>query len=109
MAPQFDIAPEQVPSPAHFLYTQFLETKPGTPTREDEDLSGQTAIVTGGNTGIGLDVARILLDLGLSKLILGVRNVEGGEAHNLLQHAYWRRGSLYTIAGSVLTCEGEVA
>ncbi|KAK9423374.1 hypothetical protein SUNI508_04268 [Seiridium unicorne] len=38
----------------------------------------KTAIVTGSNTGIGLECARQLLDLGLSKLILAVRNEDKG-------------------------------
>lgn len=45
------------------------------------DLRGQTAIVTGSNSGVGLETSRQLLDLGLSKLILAVRDEEkGGQA-----------------------------
>ncbi|KAK8139985.1 hypothetical protein PG984_000051 [Apiospora sp. TS-2023a] len=42
------------------------------------DLRGQTAIVTGSNSGVGLETSRQLLDLGLSKLILAVRDEEKG-------------------------------
>ncbi|KAI8628721.1 retinol dehydrogenase 12 [Xylariaceae sp. FL1651] len=48
-------------------------------TRPDSDLMGKTAIVTGSNTGIGLECARQLLDRGLSKLILAVRDESKGE------------------------------
>ncbi|KAK8036449.1 hypothetical protein PG991_001586 [Apiospora marii] len=45
------------------------------------DLRGQTAIVTGSNSGVGLETSRQLLDLGLSKLILAVRDeVKGRQA-----------------------------
>ena len=48
--------------------------------RSEVDLGGQTAIVTGSNTGIGLEASRQLLDLGVSKLILAVRSISKGEA-----------------------------
>jgi len=41
-------------------------------------LSGKTAIVTGGNTGLGYETALQLLGLKLSKLILAVRSLERG-------------------------------
>jgi NAD(P)-dependent dehydrogenase (short-subunit alcohol dehydrogenase family) len=43
-------------------------------------LAGQTAIITGSNTGIGLASARVLLGLGLSNLIMAVRSTEKGSA-----------------------------
>jgi NAD(P)-dependent dehydrogenase (short-subunit alcohol dehydrogenase family) len=43
------------------------------------DLVGKTAIVTGSNCGIGLEVARQLLDRGLSTLILAVRDEANGQ------------------------------
>ncbi|KAI8297010.1 Short chain dehydrogenase yanD [Colletotrichum sp. SAR11_59] len=42
-------------------------------------LSGNTAIITGGNTGLGYEAAIQLLDLKLSYLILAVRSLERGE------------------------------
>jgi hypothetical protein len=45
----------------------------------DVNLDGKTAIVTGSNTGLGLECARQLLDLGLSKLIIAVRDESKGE------------------------------
>ncbi|KAM4066422.1 short chain dehydrogenase [Hirsutella rhossiliensis] len=44
----------------------------------DVSLQGKTAIVTGANTGVGFQTCRQLLDLGLSKLVLGVRNEQKG-------------------------------
>lgn len=42
-------------------------------------MTGKVAIVTGANTGIGLDCARQLLDLGLTKLVLAVRDEAKGQ------------------------------
>ncbi|KAK4926264.1 hypothetical protein LTR49_006736 [Elasticomyces elasticus] len=44
------------------------------------DLAGQTVIVTGSNTGLGLEAARHVARLGASKVILAVRTVSKGEA-----------------------------
>ncbi|OTA98012.1 hypothetical protein M426DRAFT_326314 [Hypoxylon sp. CI-4A] len=43
------------------------------------DLLGQTAIVTGSNTGVGFATGRQLLELGVSKLILAVRSEDRGK------------------------------
>lgn len=43
------------------------------------DLPNQTIVVTGSNTGLGLEASRHLLRLGVGKLIMGVRNLEKGE------------------------------
>ena len=42
-------------------------------------LVGQTAIVTGATLGLGLETSRQLIQLGLSTLVLAVRNIEKGE------------------------------
>ncbi|CAG9951067.1 unnamed protein product [Clonostachys rosea f. rosea IK726] len=44
------------------------------------DLTGKVAIITGGNTGLGLHCARHLLSLKLFHLILAVRSPKKGEA-----------------------------
>lgn len=44
------------------------------------DLRGRIAIVTGSNTGIGLECSRQLLNLGLTKLILAVSDEAKGQA-----------------------------
>ncbi len=50
------------------------------------DLSQQTIIVTGANTGLGLETSRHLLRLGVGKLIMAVRSPAKGDAakHDLL-------------------------
>ena len=45
--------------------------------RESTDLRGRRGLVTGGNRGIGLEVVRLLSDLGL-KVFLGSRDLEAG-------------------------------
>ncbi|EAA34042.1 NAD(P)-binding protein [Neurospora crassa] len=72
---KFNVTPEQQASLPHFFYQQ-LTCKPKPVT--GANLNGKTAIVTGSNTGIGLETARQLLDLGASKLILAVRNETKG-------------------------------
>ncbi|KAI1743929.1 hypothetical protein F4680DRAFT_407953 [Xylaria scruposa] len=53
-------------------------TPPYTAPISTGDLVGKTAIVTGSNSGIGLECARQLLDRGLGKLILAVRDERRG-------------------------------
>ncbi|OHF01518.1 hypothetical protein CORC01_03274 [Colletotrichum orchidophilum] len=59
---------------------------PVTPLPDNLNLHGQTAIVTGATSGIGLALARQLLLLGASPVILAVRDVPKGESvgRNLL-------------------------
>lgn len=61
---------------ASFLYSQFLVTLP----KPTKDFSGQTIIVTGSNTGLGLEAARHLSHLNTTLIILAVRNKAKGEA-----------------------------
>jgi len=63
---------------AHFLYRQLLVTPKAPPATTN--LNGQTAIISGSNTGLGLEAARQLLDLGISHLILAVRDETKGHA-----------------------------
>lgn len=63
---------------AHFIYRQLLVTPKPPPSTTD--LNGQTAIISGSNTGLGLEAARQLLELGLSHLILAVRDDTKGHA-----------------------------
>lgn len=58
-----------------FIYSQLFVT-PAYPTGS---LSGQTAIVTGSNVGLGKEAARHITRLGASRVILAVRNTEAGE------------------------------
>lgn len=53
------------------------------------DLTGQVAVVTGSNAGLGLEASRQLLRLGLSHLVMGVRSPSRGDeaARQLRQEA----------------------
>jgi NAD(P)-dependent dehydrogenase (short-subunit alcohol dehydrogenase family) len=75
----FDISPEKEASIRQYLYRQLF-VKPPAVSRYDVDLSGKTAIVTGSNIGLGLECASQLLGLGVSKLIVAVRDEAKGEA-----------------------------
>lgn len=57
-----------------FLYSQFFVT-PSTPTT---NLDGQTHIITGSNTGLGLAAAIHIARLKPKRLILAVRNLTSG-------------------------------
>jgi NAD(P)-dependent dehydrogenase (short-subunit alcohol dehydrogenase family) len=75
----FDITPEREASKLQFLRRQFSGGVPAL-SRRDAHLGGRTAIVTGANGGIGLECSRQLLDLGLTRLVLAVRDEAKGEA-----------------------------
>lgn len=64
--------------PNHFIKNQF-GTKPLFPPK-DTDLSGKVVIVTGSNTGLGLECASQLLSYKLSRLIMAVRSTTKGES-----------------------------
>lgn len=59
-----------------FLYSQLFVRLPY-PTA---DFTGQTVIVTGANTGLGLEAARHFVRLNASLVILAVRTITKGEA-----------------------------
>ncbi|THC94063.1 hypothetical protein EYZ11_006472 [Aspergillus tanneri] len=86
MSRPFDISPEKEASTSQYLYRQLFVT-PAVLSKKEFNLTGKTAIVTGSNIGLDLECARQLLDLGLSKLILAVRDESKGEtaqrAHSL--------------------------
>ncbi|CAG8960320.1 hypothetical protein HYFRA_00012394 [Hymenoscyphus fraxineus] len=72
----FSTTPTQQASIPRFFFNQ-ITTKP---TLSKSDIHSQTAIVTGSNSGVGLETSRQLLSLGLSKLVLAVRNEDLGHA-----------------------------
>ncbi|TGJ85564.1 hypothetical protein E0Z10_g3194 [Xylaria hypoxylon] len=59
------------------LRRQFTKPKPLPATIR---LTGETAIITGSNVGLGFEACRQLLSRGLSQLIMGVRSQVKGEA-----------------------------
>ncbi|KAK2882749.1 hypothetical protein FQN49_000061 [Arthroderma sp. PD_2] len=76
---EFDhIAIEKRATQLAFFKRQFF-AEPPIASRKEVDLAGKTAIVTGSNTGLGLECSGQLLDLGLSKLIIAVRSESKGE------------------------------
>ncbi|RSL43661.1 hypothetical protein CEP51_016335 [Fusarium floridanum] len=50
------------------------------PLPDNISLAGQTAVITGGNAGLGFEAGRQLLQLGLSNLVIAVRSRSKGEA-----------------------------
>lgn len=60
-----------------FLYRQFLVCPPRAPS--GTSLQGKAGMVTGSNTGLGYQTSTQLLRLGLTHLILAVRNLSKGE------------------------------
>lgn len=82
-----DLAPNPASFGKIFLQNQFF-SKPVYPPK-GTDLSGKTAIVTGANTGLGLECSRQLLSYNLSTLIIAVRSTEKGDkAANDLRSRY---------------------
>ncbi|KAF4975924.1 hypothetical protein FZEAL_7341 [Fusarium zealandicum] len=79
-------------SPLAFLYRQFIEGVPRIPS--DVDLSGQAALITGSNIGLGLDCARQLLALNLSHLIIAVRSQTRGDAAAKMLQAEFPRAKI---------------
>lgn len=77
MGAEFDVTPEKQASVPRFFYNQ-LTARPA--TVQGVSLADKTALVTGSNTGVGLETSNQLLDLGLRKLILAVRSEERGQA-----------------------------
>lgn len=59
-----------------FFYSQLFVSLP----KPKKQFTGQTVIVTGSNTGLGLEAARYFSRLNAEKVILAVRNIEKGEA-----------------------------
>jgi retinol dehydrogenase-12 len=60
-----------------FCYNQLTFTPK--PLPHDIDLRGRTALITGANSGLGFETAREFLSHGLSRLIIGARDVAKGE------------------------------
>ena len=54
-----------------FLWRQLFQSIPSIPKTVDS--SGQTALITGANVGLGFESARQLLELGLSSAKSGAR------------------------------------
>lgn len=70
------LSPSLTMSAPAFLYSQLFVSLPP----PDHDFTGQTVVITGANTGLGLEAARHMLKLNASHLILGVRNLSKGQS-----------------------------
>ena len=64
-----------MPGYVQFLRGQLLQGVPVPQT----SFPGQTIIVTGASSGLGLDACKHLLRLGAARIVMGVRNMEKGE------------------------------
>ncbi|KAI1823322.1 hypothetical protein F4861DRAFT_510693 [Xylaria intraflava] len=74
-----DLTPSTTPFFPNVFFSNQFRARPQWPS-EDTNLSGQTAIVTGSNVGMGYEAAMQLLGLKLSHLIVAVRSLDKGEA-----------------------------
>ncbi|KAK3290971.1 uncharacterized protein B0H64DRAFT_411053 [Chaetomium fimeti] len=77
MSASLALLPAKV-SPVSVLVKTQLRTKP-TPPPPSTSLAGKAAIVTGSTAGLGREASEQLLALGLSRLIMGVRDGAKGE------------------------------
>ncbi|KAI9820766.1 MAG: hypothetical protein M1827_005136 [Pycnora praestabilis] len=78
-----------MPTLGSIIYSQLFITPP----YPEGDLTGQTVIITGSNTGIGLEAAFHLRRLNVERLILAVRTVDKGlEAKRSIEERYPRKG-----------------
>ncbi|KAI1739505.1 NAD(P)-binding protein [Xylaria scruposa] len=73
---EFPIEPKIGEGLRQFIYSQLFFT----PKPPSHSFAGQTIIVTGANSGLGLESTRYFYKLGAAKLILGVRTPSKGEA-----------------------------
>ncbi|KAI1323171.1 NAD(P)-binding protein [Xylariaceae sp. FL0255] len=89
--PPFDTTPEARATIRAVFHRQFFIVPP---LVENVDLTGKVALVTGSNAGLGLECARQLLELGLSRLILAVRNEEKGNKARASLLANWKRDNV---------------
>lgn len=77
MSASLALPPARV-SPGSMLVKTQLRTKPRPPPASTT-VAGKTALVTGSSAGLGREASEQLLRLGLSRLIMGVRDGPKGE------------------------------
>lgn len=76
--PSKDLPPNLAPFFPNIFWKNQFGTKAVYPPA-GTDLSGKTAIITGANSGLGLECSRQLLSYKLSRLIMAVRSQKKGE------------------------------
>lgn len=77
MAPSIDMPPRRQDFSRILMKSQLCVDPPKLPS---VDLSGQTAIITGGTSGLGLEAGRQYLQRNLARLIIACRSANKGEA-----------------------------
>lgn len=66
--------------------TRFMRSRLFPPSDPIASLEGKIVLVTGGNSGLGLEAAIKFINLGVSRLIIGCRSIErGNEAKKLIE------------------------
>ncbi|KAK4140252.1 uncharacterized protein C8A04DRAFT_40044 [Dichotomopilus funicola] len=100
-----------------FLHSQFCTKPQRLSLTPSTTLTNQTALITGGNAGLGYHAARHLLSLNLSRLILAVRSpAKGEEAARVLRRDFPRArvevwelemGGYESVMGFVERVKGE--
>ena len=76
-----------------FIYHQLIITPPLPKT----DFSGQTIVITGSNTGLGLEAAQHVVRLRAKKVILAVRTLEKGEKAKIAIEKSTRREDVVEV------------
>lgn len=105
--PKFDVAAEKEGSILGFLSRQW-NIVPEAVT--DVNLAGKTAVIVGANCGVGLEVARQFLNLGLSTLIIGARSEEKATAAIVdLKHTCGDHASIQTWSVDLASYDSVVA
>ena len=59
---------------------QFLRGQLKTPPMPTDDLTGRTILVTGANSGLGLEAAKLLIKLNCSTIVIACRDATKGDA-----------------------------
>ncbi|KEF52195.1 uncharacterized protein A1O9_11822 [Exophiala aquamarina CBS 119918] len=79
-------------------YGQFLKGQIRTPPMPEVDLTGRTILVTGANSGLGLDAAKLLIRLNCSTIVLACRSIAKAEAtQDVLRTVSSRNGKTPTL------------
>lgn len=79
-------------------YIQFIRGQFTEPPVPSFDLTGRTYVVTGANSGLGLDAARLLIQLNCSTVVLACRTIAKGEqAKETLSSEKGKNGQKPTI------------
>lgn len=77
---------------------QFLRGQFSTPPMPQVDLTGQTILITGANSGLGLDAAKLLVELNCSTIVMACRSAaKGQEAKDIVQAVASGKGKKPTI------------